>query len=51
MINPERLISFLVDSDRLFLAVWIVVLGTAFALSFPERWFAPEPAPRMRTRP
>jgi putative exporter of polyketide antibiotics len=32
----ESLISFLIRSDWVFLASWIVLLGAAFAAAFPE---------------
>jgi uncharacterized protein involved in exopolysaccharide biosynthesis len=35
--NTDLLISVLVQSNWLFLAGWIVLLGAAFALSFPEK--------------
>jgi hypothetical protein len=47
--NPDRIISFLVDSDWLFLASWVLVLGAAFVLSFPERSPVPERALSAKT--
>ena len=35
--NTDLLISVLVQSNWLFLAGWILVLATAFMLSFPEK--------------
>ncbi len=35
--NIEPLISFLVQSNWVFLAGLMLLLGTAFAASFPER--------------
>jgi len=35
--NTDLLISVLVQSNWLFFAGWIVLLGAAFALSFPEK--------------
>ena len=35
--NTDLLISVLVQSNWLFLAGWILVLATAFILSFPEK--------------
>jgi hypothetical protein len=35
--NTDLLISVLVQSNSLFLAGWILVLATAFILSFPEK--------------
>ena len=47
--NPDRIISFLVDSDWLFLVSWILVLDAAFVLSFPERSQVPERASSEKT--
>ena len=42
----ESLISFLIRSDWVFLASWIVLLGAAFAAAFPEGSAASQKNPR-----
>ena len=42
--NTNILISVLVQSNWLFLAGWILLLTTAFMLSFPEKLSPPRQA-------
>jgi hypothetical protein len=46
--NPDLLISLLVEINCLFLAGWVLVLAAAFVMSFPEKlWFAQLPKSKV----
>jgi uncharacterized BrkB/YihY/UPF0761 family membrane protein len=44
----ESLISFLIRTNWVFLAGWIVLLGAAFAASFPDGSAASQKDPRSQ---
>ena len=46
--NPDLLISLLVEINCLFLAGWVLVLAATFVLNFPEKlWFAQPPKSKV----
>jgi hypothetical protein len=49
--NSDMVISWLVHSDWILLALWIVLLATAVAGAFPERSFARDTARRSKGIP
>jgi hypothetical protein len=46
--NSDLLISLLVQSNWLFPVGWILLLATAFVISFPEKTFADRILPAWR---